>query len=374
MTEPLASRSHSPSRNPSFPQIEGPSRRSSHLSVKALPNSKPPRFSPGLSYHKDKSNLRIVQLELAAPAGNPTAKPGHHGLGSIPQLRDMAILLALDAHRYLDRFQLQALFFSGPRSCQYRLRWLINHRLVHAWTRVERPGRICHASVYFLSRYGASALAEWIGDDPNSYMRRAEHAMGRRFHILHRLEANQFFVNLTAVTAPHPDLGLYNWVGEQAVRDVYADSDERGPIPDGWGRLLTADRELLLHLEWDRGTEQLKRLRGKLRSYTDYFMGRPGASNNHVLLVLPNDIRERQVLRMLQDTDTTRRECCRFWTATAAQVAAHGPLADIWASGHDNGRVGPLSMSGQPRSTRLIADSIGKPGWWQRRPGGGAGA
>jgi hypothetical protein len=42
----------------------------------------------------------------------------------------MAMLMALDSYRYLDRGQLQALFFSGSRSCQYRLRWLVDHGLV----------------------------------------------------------------------------------------------------------------------------------------------------------------------------------------------------------------------------------------------------
>jgi len=35
-----------------------------------------------------------------------------------------------------------------------------------------------------------------------------------------------------------------------------------------------ADRELLLHLEWDRGTEQPRRLRAKVAAYAGYFNDR----------------------------------------------------------------------------------------------------
>src|SRR5260370_7701071 len=38
--------------------------------------------------------------------------------------RDVAILTALDQYRYLDRQQLEELFFQGPRSSQLRLRFL----------------------------------------------------------------------------------------------------------------------------------------------------------------------------------------------------------------------------------------------------------
>jgi hypothetical protein len=199
----------------------------------------------------------------------------------------MAILMALDAYRYLDRSQIQSLFFTGPRSCQYRLRWLIHHGLVRTWRVVMRPGRVCRASIFLLSRRGAAALAEWLDVEPVALVRRAEHALERRFHLVHQLEANQFFVDLAAATRDVPDCGLYHWVGEYGVENAYAEGEERAPIPDGWGRLLTPDREVLIHLEWDRGTEQLRRLRAKLAAYARYFNDRPAAGANQIAFVAP---------------------------------------------------------------------------------------
>src|SRR5207245_11220555 len=139
-----------------------------------------------------------------------------------------------------------------------------------------------------------------------------------------------FFVDLAAATRGLPDCGLYHWVGEHGVENAYAEGDERAPIPDGWGRLLTPVREVLLHLEWDRGTEQPRRLRAKLAAYAGYFNDRPGAGANQVLFVAPTQERERQILRLLRDHTDSDRESCRFWTTTSAFVGASGPLGPVW--------------------------------------------
>ena len=49
---------------------------------------------------------------------------------------------------------------------------------------------------------------------------------------------------------------------------------------------------MLIHLEWDRGTEQPRRLRAKLQAYIRYFVDRPHASANQVLWVVPTRARE----------------------------------------------------------------------------------
>src|SRR3989442_1206503 len=253
-------------RNPSRHQLRGASRILSRHGAKGSRGSKSAISSPGLSSHSPSSARIFRTLELRL-GDEPRSSRGD----SSPTPRDVAILMALDAYRYLDRSQIESLFFTGPRSCQYRVRWLVHHGLVRTWRVVMRPGRVCRASIFLLSRRGAAALAEWLDAEPAPFVRRAEHALERRFHLVHQLEANQFFVDLAAATSGLTDCGLYNWVGEHGVQSAYAEGDERGPIPDGWGRLLTPDREVMLHLEWDRGTEQPRRLRAKLAAYASYF-------------------------------------------------------------------------------------------------------
>ena len=354
------------SRAPSRPQFKHPSRDHSRPGAKPLTSSIWPDSAPGLFSSQERHPIHVLELNLQeAPRSKNDAEP---------TTRDLAILQELDSHRYLDRNQIQAMFFPGPRSCQYRLRWLLAQGLVRSWRAATRPGRICRASVYLMSRRGAALLAEWRDDDPRPYIKRAEHALERRFHLVHQLEANQFFIGLAAATREHPQLGLYHWVGEQAIVAVYAEAEEHGPTPDGWGRLLTTDRELLLHLEWDRGSEQPRRLRAKLLAYVRYFADRPHASTNQVLLVAPTQAREHQLQRLLRELSDRDRECCRFWTTTTDLLALAGPLEAIWSDGGQRRRLALDSLSGLPRSPRQVDHSIGKPGWWNHRPGGGAGA
>ena len=351
---------------PSRPEFDHPSRGTSCRGVNPSTNSERPDFSPGLSSLRSTRPFRILELH------RDEAHRVRHD--SELTLRDHAILQELDSHRYLDRDQIQALFFPGPRNCQYRLQWLLEHGLLIRWRAATRPGRICRASVYLLARRGAARLAEWRDQSPEQFIKRAEHALERRFHLIHQLEANQFFVSLVVAARDSQHVGLYHWVGEHEIVAAYAESDEHGPIPDGWGRLLAPDRELLLHLEWDRGTEQPRRLRAKLRAYIRYFVDRPHASANQVLWVVPTRPREEQVGRLLREVKDAARECCRFWTTTADLLAMEGPAASIWSDGAGGARRELASMLGLDPTHRRMEDCIGKPAWWLRRPAGGAGA
>jgi len=238
-----------------------------------------------------------------------------------------------------------------------------------------RPGFVRRASIYFLSPQGAKALANSCDDDQLAYVRRPDHALPRHYHLVHDLEASQFFVDLARASRHLAKQGLYHWVGEHGVRRGYAEEEERGPIPDGWGRFLTADREVLMHLEWDRGSELAKRLRLKLGAYISYFVDRPGASHNQVLVVAPTDQREEQIARVGFSVLPKSRESCRVWTTTTERLAVAGPLGDVWLGVE---RLTPpiaiSFMAGRPRSSRRVEDCIGKTGWWERRPGGGEGA
>lgn len=325
--------------------------------------------SPGRTSSSYRSQLVTNHLELR-PSLQPARRSGDIWLTP----RDAAILGALHAYRYLDRYQLQALFFEGPRSCQYRLAWLAEHGFVHAWRAVVRPGHVRRATIYVLSTHGGRALADWRDEDPRIFAGRADHAARRRHHIVHDIAANQFFVDLALATRWLHDGGLYHWVGEHGVIRAYAEERDRGPIPDGWGRLLLPNGELLLHLEWDRGSEQTRRLHAKVAAYARYFRDQPEAFCNQVLFVVPTDERERQILVVLRRALSPSGQCCTFWTTTVARLAQEGPLGAIWAGHGIDDRASMDEMPARKRGTHAAADSIAKPSWWERRPGGGEGA
>jgi len=107
---------------------------------------------------------------------------------------------------------------------------------------------------------------------------------------------------------------------------------------------------------------------------TGFFADRPQASANQVLLVAPTLARELQLQRLLRELADLERECCRFWTTTADLLLSGGALGAIWSGSEGGRRLAITAMAGLPRSPRPIEDSIAKPQWWLRRPGGGAGA
>ena len=54
--------------------------------------------------------------------------------------RDVAILAALDDHRYLDQEQVRQFFFDGQRHLQIRTKWLRDQHLIQRWTALQPPG------------------------------------------------------------------------------------------------------------------------------------------------------------------------------------------------------------------------------------------
>ncbi len=291
--------------------------------------------------------------------------------------RDVLILNALYQYRYLDRYQVQELFFPSPRTSQRRIKWLKVHHLIHRWLALQPPGWRRHHSVLLLSIRGAFVLAACLGEHPDRFVRRSRHAQEHCLHLAHDLEVNSFFVALTAASRPLTTQGLYHWVGEESCRRVYRERG-RDLTPDGWGRYLTTEGEVMFFVEWDRGTESPQRLGAKVSGYVRHFLGRRNADLHHVLFLAPGPAREvaiRKVIDQLRPS-AIQRPICRFWTTNLDYLHDRGPLGEIWQSvdGEPTTRLALRTFAAQPRSARRVEDCVGKPGWWDRRPGGGEGA
>ena len=77
---------------------------------------------------------------------------------------------------------------------------------------------------------------------------------------------------------------------------------------------------------------------------------------------------------------TARRRPCGLTTGPlggtpTVRRAAAGVRGALWRGPEGGGeRISIPDLPSRPRSLRPIADCIGKPDWWERRPGGGAGA
>lgn len=341
------------------------------------PTPEPPPYSDPLGDQSGLSPGKPVDHSKSAPQDiHPDIHPAAQARSSSDldlNSRERAILLALDQYRYLDRAQIEQLYFDGSRHAQIKLRELLLRQLVHRWDAQQLRSPTPEPSVYLLTARGAACLSRAMNVDPRPATARARHAQTRAFHVRHDIEANGFFARLAAASSSLPDEGVYHWVGETSCRRARGDGGS--PSSDGWGRYLLPDRELFFDLEWDRGTEHEGRLRQKASTYIAYFRGRRDARRHHALFVAPTDRREGELRRVLAGALPRTAECCRFWTTTATFLQTEGPLARIWleVGSTSPGLVAFREMPGADRSDRRAEDCIGKPGWWTRRPGGGEG-
>lgn len=290
--------------------------------------------------------------------------------------RDVAMLSALDQHRYLDQGQMEDLFFPSERATQLRIRWLRDQGLILRWLRLRPQTWLREPSVLALSSRGAWLLSSIRGEGPRAAMQRSRHAASHRYHLAHDIEANGLFVGLAAAARLLDDEGLYHWMGEWASRLAYR---ERGAafFPDGWGRFISPSGEVVLLLEWDRGTESPRRLGVKVSQYVSYFSRRKQAALSNVLFVTPNSAREETVRDSIRRRLPAHQQtCCTFWTADLSRLAESGPLGPIWRPlrGESGRPTALVELPSHPRSPRRVEDCVGKPGWWLRRPGGGEGA
>ncbi len=310
-----------------------------------------------------------VQIRSAKRGLSPTRDTCPRPLSD----RDLAILLAIDQYRYLDRNHVTDLFFRGRRSAELRLKDLLWRGLLHRWPVMRWQGSPLMPSVYALTSSGARQIAKLRSQDPRPICERARRAREQVYHLRHDLEANRFFAKLAAAAREVPDQGLYHWLGETTCRAAY--ERDGSPPSDGWGRYLLPDREITFDLEWDRGTEHARRIRTKAMGYVSYFRGRRQAELHHVLFVAPTRVREGELHDLISPVFPPNVNLCRFWTTAIETVSSLGWLGAVWLeiSGPAR-RLAFADMPGFPRGARAVGDAIAKTRWWERRPGGGEGA
>jgi hypothetical protein len=303
------------------------------------------------------------------------------------RVRELVLLTMLSEHRFLTTQQLKAMFWPTAhlRSAQLHLQHLARDlRLVMRWPQVEpvprgerRPatwwGFRHHSSVWLLTELGAAVAAAYRKLDQQALVRRSFYSAHTTHHPEHTLGMNGFWVSLAAAASELAQEGLYTWLGDDAARGIVSELEGADLRPDGWGRYLTQDREVRFSLEWDAGTEPPKRLAGKARAYLKHYAGRGRPETTHVLIVLPGHTREDSI------ADAVRRALpakpsVRFWTTHTGLLRDRGPLGELWREVGGGGRLRLPELPGRSRTALRVEDCIGKPAWWERRPGGGGGA
>ncbi len=256
--------------------------------------------------------------------------------------RDRWLLRMLHEHRVLTTTQITELAFGTTRAATARLLTLYQHRAVDRFRPLAPAGS---APLHFiLDEAGAQVLAaeDGITTAELGYRRDRALAIALSAQLAHTTGANGFFTALAAAArASSGQAALGCWWSERRCAAVWGDLAR----PDGYGRwreqfpghaAVTAD----FFLEFDNGTENLRRLIAKLAGYRN-LAARTGIPTP-VLFWLPTARREAALRARLAGPPP-------HGTPGAASAAAiPGVPVSTAAPGTAPGGPGPAGRPGCP--------------------------
>jgi hypothetical protein len=238
--------------------------------------------------------------------------------------RDRAVLELVWEHRVLTTHQLTAIMYPTPGKARHRLLEL--HRLsalerFQPWTPVgTMPWH------WVLGPGGAYVLAGQRGIDVAElgYRRTTALAICHSTKLGHQIGANEFFAQLHAHARRHRDgTAVAQWWPERRCAALWGDLTR----PDAYGRWVqpgTGDpQELDFFLEYDTGSETLRRVLDKLAGYTA--LAESTGISTLVLFWLPSRAREVNLRKLLGTPETP--------VATAVHTPStdpEGPAGPIW--------------------------------------------
>lgn len=270
--------------------------------------------------------------------------------------RDREILRLVRWHRVLTTSQVHAMFFSDLNTAQHRMTRLYELRLVERF-RPLRHGRDAEYH-YVLDRLGAFVVAVMGNDDPEREVKvrwRTDQALSiaTSQRLSHTVGTNDVFVRLAAAARRLPGAELVTWWGERYCKSVLGEVVR----PDGLGLWREGDAEVTFCLEYDRGTEALRRLAEKAADYArlEVAWGVPF----WLLVVVPGPRREAGARSALSGGGVA--------AATTTQAGALRPAEAVWAPlGAAGRRLRLAELAGWSRpaasSARLARAARGRAG------------
>jgi Replication-relaxation len=240
--------------------------------------------------------------------------------------RDRQLCRLLAEHRVLTTPQLVDLAFGSRNAAEHRLALLHRLGVVDRFRPHRTPGSAPYH--YLLGPLGAALLAAQHEQDPAQvgYRRDRTLALAHSQRLQHLLGVNGFFTALARTARDHADAALEVWWSEQRCAARWGQLVR----PDGYGRWREHQQRVDFFLEYDRGSEPVGRLAGKLAGYLE--LAHASGIATPLLLRLPGSAREAAARRALAGSSlpvaTASRCGCRCTNPARAvgssSFAAHG--------------------------------------------------
>jgi hypothetical protein len=230
--------------------------------------------------------------------------------------RDRQLCQLLHEHRVLTTPQLTDLAFGSRNAAEHRLAVLHQLRVVDRFRPHHSPGSAPYH--YVLGPLGAALLAAQHDQEPSRLGYRRDHALALAHsqRLAHVLGVNSFFTALVRTARSHPDADLEVWWSEQRCTAHWG----RLIRPDGYGRWRDHLARVDFFLEYDRGSEPLGRLAGKLPGYLE--LAHASGITTPLLVWLPTPAREAAARQALAGVSLP--------VATATPHPDHSPAGPLW--------------------------------------------
>jgi hypothetical protein len=237
--------------------------------------------------------------------------------------RDRWLLEILYEHRVLTTAQIQQLAFPSVSTTTHRLLKLWQLRAVE---RFRPPTDLGSAPMhYVLGPAGASILAERRGKTVNQLGYRLDHtlAIAHSDKLPHLVGSNGIFTALAAHARNNPDTELAAWWSERRCRTTWG----KYTRPDGYGRWRQDGHTVDFFLEYDTGTEPIRRLLAKISDYRR-LAEMTGITNTPILFALPGSTREEHLHAHLKASIPPTAT-----TTPDTLLATGGPAGTAWRPG-----------------------------------------
>lgn len=249
------------------------------------------------------------------------------------QARDREIILAVYENRFLQRDQIERLFFSTTSATNQRLMPLYQHRFLD---RLFVPVDVGSSqAVYALDRNGAHVVAHHFGVSASQIPWRRRHNRVEFFFLEHTLAVAEVNVALQmALSGQEKVKRLFwrreAWLPAEKLADPEGGEKQLIVAPDAFFGLETNLGRSYFFVEADMGTETLERFRRKLLAYQQYwktgaYQERYSYKNFRVLTVTTGAERANNLIRLAGDLGAKN-----MFLFTTQEKASKGILGPVW--------------------------------------------
>jgi hypothetical protein len=254
---------------------------------------------------------------VSSGAGGRSASERLAALAGRVTDRDRTLCRLLYDHRVLTTLQLVDLAFPSRNAAEHRLAILHQLGVVDRFRPHRTPGSAPYH--YVLGSLGAALLAAEQDHDPAGlgYRRDRALALAHSQRLGHLLGVNGFFAALVrAARQQQGEAALEVWWSEQRCAAQWG-----GLVhPDGYGRWREHHARVDFFLEYDRGSEPVGRLAGKLAGYAE--LAHASGIATPLLVWLPTPSREAAARQALAGASLP--------VATATPHPNHTPAGPLW--------------------------------------------